>query len=680
MSRYIKITLSVLISFIMFASIGAEANADTGVRYNTFTTSNDQLVRTQTAYVSLSSLDTIYGEEINVPKDIFIDQNNFVYISSTTEDSSQGKIIKFNLDTEEVIILGETFLVEPTGIFVNDLGEIFVADKTAQKAYKLDQFGNILLEFTKPTSPLYGSDEFRPRKIVSDSRGNVYVLNNGSKGLLQYTKDGEFLGYFGTNTITPSLRTVLQYTFFTDEQRDNLFSIAPPEISNVAIDSRGLIHTTTLGEENHGVKRLNISGDNLLPAMFNETNLIDIYVGPIGNIYVISGDGYIAEYDIEGNLLFLFGGQDVSNQIVGLFNVPSGIAVDDKYNIYVLDEANKELQIFVPTDFSNLVHDALGLYQDGKYIESKQPWESVLKMNDLFDLAHIGLGNAYYSLEEYENALDEYYTSYNRDGYSDAFWEVRNLWLLDNIGTVLAVLFVLLLAYTVNIKFKFIHYIFDPVKKGLRYARTKVKVLDEILYVFKYLKNPADATYYIKRKNRVGILSASILLLIYFGIYVTYIYNVGFLFNYRVIADINITEEIMTVFLPVILFILANYLIGSIRDGEGKFKDVFVTTVFSLAPIFIALPIVTILSHLLTYNETFIISSLMNVGIAVTAIYFFFMVKETHYYGVKDTIASIAISFFTMIMMLLGTFIIYILLSELFTLFVDVIMEVFYRV
>ena len=105
--------------------------------------------------------------------------------------------------------------------------------------------------------------------------------------------------------------------------------------------------------------------------MFHLINLKDIYVGPIGNIYVISGDGYIAEYDIEGNLLFLFGGQDVSNQVSGLFNVPSAIAVDSKYNIYVLDEANQEIQIFMPTDFSNLVHEALGFYQDGEYVDSK---------------------------------------------------------------------------------------------------------------------------------------------------------------------------------------------------------------------------------------------------------------------------------------------------------------------
>ena len=56
------------------------------------------------------------------------------------------------------------------------------------------------------------------------------------------------------------------------------------------------------------------------------------------------------------------------------------------------------------------------------------------------------------------------------------------------------------------------------------------------------------------------------------------------------------------------------------------------------------------------------------------------MVKETHFYTVKETVSSIIVSAFTMIMMLLSVFIIYILLNELFVLIKDLWMEVFYRV
>jgi len=675
-----KFIYTVVFTLLVFIAFGTVVTAESGVRYNTFTSSNGEYVRTQTAYIALTQNDTIYGEPLNTPNDIFIDDDNYVYIVSTDVFTETGKIIKFSLANEEVEVLAADFLVDPTGVFVNEDGEIFVADKGANIAYKLDEDGNVLLEYEKPDSPIFGDDNFIPQKIVSDSRGNVYILNNGTKGLCQYTSSGEFIGYFGVNIIDPSFRTVLQYMFFTDEQRDSLFSISPPEISNIAIDDRGLIHTVSLGVENNGVKRLNISGDNLLPDMLNLLDLVDVYVGPIGNIYTITKSGYISEYDIEGNLLFNFGGQDVSNQIKGVFNIPSAIAVDDKYNIYVLDEKNKELQIFIPTEFASLVHTALGFYQDGNYIDSKEPWEEVLKMNDLFDLAHSGLGNAFYSLGNYEEALDEYYISYDRGGYSDAFWEVRNAWLLDGVEVVLFIGLGLLVVYFVNMKFHLMRFVINPIKKGFKFIRKKVKPIDQMLYAFYYVKNPADATYEIKRRNKVGIFSATLLLFIYFGIYLVYIYNFGFLFNYRVIAEISISEEMLKIFLPFVLWVIANTLVSSIREGEGRFKDVYVTTVFSLTPIIIALPIVTVLSHVLTYNEQFLIDLVQGVGLLATGIYFFIMVKETHYYEVKQTIGSILISFFTMVMMLLGTIIIYLLMSELFTLIRDIVMEVFYRV
>ncbi len=296
-----KFAIILLIFTLSLSMIGTIVKGESGVRYNTFTISNGRFVRTQTAYTPLSSQSDVYGESLDRPNDIFIDEDSYVYIVSTNETAGTGKLLKFSLETEELLVFGEEFLVNPTGVHVGGNGHNYIADRGNNIAYQLDSEGNILQTYTKPDSPLFGGDEFQPRKIISDSRGNVYILNNGSRGLAQFTNDNEFLGYFGTNYIQPSLRTVLQYMFFTEEQRSNLFQLSPPEISNMAIDDRGLIHTVSLGVEGTGVKRLNISGDNLLGEVYNEEDLQDVYVGPIGNIYTITKSGMIYEYDVEGN-------------------------------------------------------------------------------------------------------------------------------------------------------------------------------------------------------------------------------------------------------------------------------------------------------------------------------------------------------------------------------------------
>jgi len=665
-----------LSAFILF---GTQINAETGVRYRTYTLSNNRLVRTQTAYIPIAALDEIDGVSLYSPNDIHIDKNDNIYIVST-RPGNIGQLLIFDMLTQEATVLGVDYLVNPTGVFVSDNGDIHIADRGGRAVYRLNGEGEILQTITRPDSPLFAASDFQPRKVVADARGNTYVLNQGSLGLAQFSRHGDFLGYYGTNTITPTLRTILQYTFFTEEQRARLFSLSPPEISNVAVDGRGLIHTVSLGIDNHGVKRLNINGDNLLPAMINAPNLVDVYVGPIDNIFAITANGTIYEYDREGNLLFVFGGQDVSNQIQGLFEIPSAIAVDSDNNLFVLDRAAGEMQIFMPTQFANLVHLALYSYQEGDYTESQGPWEEVLKMNDFFDLAHQGMGNAHYSLADFEAALESYHTAFDRQGYSDAFWEVRNDWLLQNIGGFLTVFFIVLALYIVNLKAKFMRHVTSPVKRSFNSARRKFRLFDELMYVFTYLKNPADASFEIKRQARTGLFSATILLLIYFIFYTLYIYNLNFLFNPRIIGNINLAEEAIKVFLPFGLWVTSNTLIGSIREGEGRFKDVYITTIYALAPAFLILPFLTFISHGLTYNEAFLMDFARVIAIGLTVVYFFFMVKETHFYSVKETFQSIFISAFTMVMLVLGTFIIYILLNELVILLKDIVMEVIHRV
>ena len=82
--------------------------------------------------------------------------------------------------------------------------------------------------------------------------------------------------------------------------------------------------------------------------------------------------------------------------------------------------------MFIPTVFADLIHNAINYYQQGLYGESKEPWQEVLRMNSAFDLANKGLGDAYYAEGNYNKAMHYYELSRDINGYSDAYWEVRN--------------------------------------------------------------------------------------------------------------------------------------------------------------------------------------------------------------------------------------------------------------
>lgn len=127
------------------------------------------------------------------------------------------------------------------------------------------------------------------------------------------------------------------------------------------------------------------------------------------------------------------------------------------------------------------------------------------------------------------------------------------------------------------------------------------------------------------------------------------------------------------------LWVVANYLVCSIRDGEGKLRDVFQASAYTLLPMIITFPIVTIVSKGLTYNEAFIYDALLIIGLSITVIYFIVMVKEIHFYDMKPTIGNILISIFTALMIVAVLFIVYLLLNEVFGLFADIVRELINR-
>jgi hypothetical protein len=64
-------------------------------------------------------------------------------------------------------------------------------------------------------------------------------------------------------------------------------------------------------------------------------------------------------------------------------------------------------------------------------------------------------------------------------------------------------------------------------------------------------------------------LSATIYLLLFFLAYIYFIFETSFLFNPVIPSEINMFQQMITIFLPFFLFVIANYLVCSIRDGEG---------------------------------------------------------------------------------------------------------------
>jgi hypothetical protein len=127
------------------------------------------------------------------------------------------------------------------------------------------------------------------------------------------------------------------------------------------------------------------------------------------------------------------------------------------------------------------------------------------------------------------------------------------------------------------------------------------------------------------------------------------------------------------------LFVFSNYLIATITNGEGFFKDVYLATAHALIPYIILTPILAIISNGLTYNEWIVYQLLDGLRYLWSGILIILMIKEVHNYDVKALIKNLFLTLFTMMMLVFIGFLLYVLTAQLWNYVESIIQEVILR-
>lgn len=641
--------------------------------YKTYTISVDgEPIETQTAYEGIG---VISDPAIQQPEDLYIDEQNHIYIA----DSGTKQIIIFDESREQARVIGHGILQKPTGVTVDYNGDIYVAD--SGQILSFTKNGDLIHKFGKPDSPLFGKNQiFKPLKLAVDVRGNIYVIGEGAtNGIIQLNKDGEFAGYFGANITQTSFFQVFRNMIMATSGIRTGFMNVPMAPSNIDIDDRGIVYTVTNGLENQPVKKLNVAGKNMLPgSMYSPSLTIDIEVGNQGNFYVLSSDGKVYEYDSTGNVLFIFGGNTSNSQRLGILKEPSAIAVDPQGNIYLADKSKGLIHMLEPTEFTDLVHRGLADYEEGLYVQSEQYWQRVLQLNSSFALAHVAMGEAHFKQIQYEDALQSFELANHVGGYSEAYWEIRYRWIENHIATLLTGLIILYIAWKVLKLIDKRTNCLNGIRRAWQKIRS-VRLLSELLLLFKMFRHPLDTFYDIKYKKKASVLSASILYIVFFTEYLLSLGLTGFIFSSHLLEKLSLFLLITLFVCALALFIIVNYLISTINDGEGSFKNVYISTIYSLAPYLVFILPITLLSRVLTLNEAFIYEFSMQIIIVWSLLNICIMIKEVHNYTISETIKNILLTLFGSLITVTVLIIVYILLNQVYEFIYSLILEVSIR-
>jgi len=670
MKRFISF---ILLLIVLFGTMNAKVNAlESGIPYRTFTLGEYQfLTPTQTAYTPVG----FFGSEIslNGPEDIFYFNSKF-YVA----DSGNQRILELNQKGELLREFINSEFQKPTGVFVNE-EYLFVADKDARKVFRIDlDTEEIVQRIEKPTSPIFGkNNSFVPIKVAVGTNDSIYIVGEGStSGIIQMNYAGEFVGYLGINTVEISIRKKL-YNFFVKDA--DLASSRPSAPTNVALGAKGSILTTNNNVKER-FKRLNISGVNTLrdETYYPKVDLADIWMNEEGFIYMVANSGEVFEYDSEGNLIFYFNTKDITlKQTLGLTSQASGIVTDADGNLYILDKIYNNVQIYQRTVFVDLVHEAVNLYNNGRYLESKPLWEEILRQNSSFALAHSALGAALTKEGKFEEALNEFYDAKDYEGYSNAFWEIRNL-AIQKYLTLWFFIFV-----SAIILYKILKKVFRTLPVYERFLARKESLkekplLNQIGVAFKIIRHPLDVVYLVKRKKQGSYLSGILILLLYLVVYLLNAYGSSFLFRYPFLG--NVLTDFFTILAIFMLYVFVNYLVSTFFDGEGSFKTIFIVSCYAMIPAIVLTVPMTLLSYVLTYNEAFVIDLFNFVISNWTIILLIISIKEVHNYTGWETVFSILLIIFGIIILIILGLLIYSFIGQLFDFIISIIKEVIYRV
>ncbi len=661
-------------------------------------TGNDNFLKSAVYCYSLS--EKFGNTALSGASDIVTDYEGNIYIA----DKNNNRIVILNHKDLKVKGIISTYIDEnnkdrtlnaPSGLYVTNPNlmvdgsqNIYVCNTGNKDIVVFDKDYNYVKTIKQPPiAGMLGANEFDPTAIAVDKYGRIFVVSKSCyKGIIVMSNQGVFTGFIGAQKVTTDIFDEIWKNFQSIEQKQSSVHQLPDPFNNLTVDDDGFVYATINFSKSSDlaqqlanietklaayspVKKLNSMGIEIMKrngffdpggevvdpilATDPKTNqkvskIIDVAIGDEGTWTILDSDRQRTfTYDQNGNLLFAFGnsGNQTGNTVSSIAITYQAVLNPDEteyedyvYNLVVLDrsEMGEYITVYHPTEYCQMIMKAIHNENNHQYDSTIGYWQDVLTRNNNFDLAYIGIGKALYNIREYEDAMEMLKSAYEVEYYSKAFAAVRkdfiSKWMLPLIIGVI-VLIVLL--------FKFLGY----AKKRNKATALKVGKRtygEEMLYVFHLIFHPFDGFWDLKHEKRGSIRAATTLLAITVASFFYQAIGTGYVQVQRAdYASSTIIFQVISVLVPVILWVVGNWCLTTLFDGEGSLKDIYIATCYAIAPLSFFIVLSTILSNVLVSSELSILTLLVAIGFVWAAILLFFGMVVTHDYSSGKNIITI---------------------------------------
>lgn len=202
---------------------------------------------------------------------------------------------------------------------------------------------------------------------------------------------------------------------------------------------------------------------------------------------------------------------------------------------------------------------------------------------------------------------------------------------------------------------------------------------DYIKFPLHLIFHPIDAFWDLKSDQRgrltvaFGALALTIIMMILQKQYA------GFLVNYIDPRTINSIGEIATVAVPFFLWCIANWAVTTLMEGEGKFREIFLATGYSLIPIILIYVPIIIISRFMVQEETAFYYLFNSIAFFWFVLLLFIGTMTVHQYTVIKTILTMLLTVIVMgIIVFLGA-LVFSMLQQLYEFGYNIYRELIFR-
>ncbi len=646
------------------------------------------------AEIALKNANTTYNgliatkAKIENPSDIEVDEENNVYIA----DPIQNRIIvldryynvKFFLSAFKNPQGIADNLTKPEGVYITPdkivagkeiPGKIFVCDTGANRLVTFSHEGEFLDIIDAPESEMFEENQvFKPIACAVDNYDRLYVVSTDhNQGIMVMTESGEFTGFVGAQKVSISAWDRIWRRFQTEEQRRASEVKLSTPFNNITLTGDFIYATITLTDYEQEVvgaitsksksgdyapvKMLNAAGDEIMrrngfyppsgevdtkqmeitDKIHGSSTVCDVAVGPEKTWSIIDKKrSKVFTYDFDGNLLFAFGDNGSQTGNISEGSLVGITYQGDKMLLLSKSDISFTFTIYERTEYGDILIRALENQNNRRNDQAYADWTEILKRNSNFDAAYIGRGNALYRSGRYQEAMAEYQSAYDTENYSNAYKELRKEWLSKFILLIPVVVIVLCWGCA-----KFLGYA-KKVNKRVSITRGKRTYGQELIYVFHVIFHPFDGYWDLKHEKRGSVRAA----LTFLGLTIVAFYyqaiGQGYIMNptkdYATIGGV-----VLSIVVPLALWIVANWCLTTLFDGEGSFKDIFVATCYALLPLVIIMIPTTIASNFVLANEVDILGLLNVIAYIWAGMLLFFGMMVTHDYSMgKNVIITLS--------------------------------------